>query len=75
MHSFYLFSLVTVCFVCVQSCGINNYFKAKKLREEIISENRKNEKLIKKRADEYAKLQFLKDSFQRQQVRMKGDMP
>ena len=75
MHSFYLFSVVTVCFFCLQSCGINNYFKAKKLREEIVSENRKNEKLIKKREEEYAKLQLLKDSFQRQQQRMKGERP
>jgi hypothetical protein len=75
MRSFYQFFVIAFYVFCLQSCGINNYFKAKKLREEIVSENRKNEKLIKKRDEENVKLQFLKDSFQRQQQRMKGQRP
>ena len=75
MRSFYQYFVIAFYVFCLQSCGINNYFTAKKLREEIVSENRKNEKLIKKRDDENVKLQFLKDSFQRQQQRMKGQRP
>jgi len=54
-----------------QSCGINNYFKAKKIREEIVSENRKTENLIKRRDAEFAKMQSLKDSVRNYQLKLK----
>ncbi|MFN5218690.1 MAG: hypothetical protein ACK5CL_07980 [Sphingomonadales bacterium] len=75
MHGPSISLAIALCSLCAQGCGINNYFKAKKLKEEIAAENKKTEKLIKKRDEEHARLQFLKDSFQRQQMRMKGERP
>jgi hypothetical protein len=42
--------LLTITFLGIicQSCGINNYFKAKKLREAIATEDKRTENLIKK---------------------------
>ena len=46
----------------LQGCGIFNYHKANKLKEELATEQKRNSRLIKKRDDEYSKLQVLKDS-------------
>jgi hypothetical protein len=46
----------------LQGCGVYNYHKARKLKEELTLEQKRNSRLIKKRDDEYSKLQVLKDS-------------
>jgi hypothetical protein len=48
-----------------QSCGINNNIKVKNLREEIVSEQRKTQGLMKKRNAELKRLQIVKDSVTR----------
>lgn len=67
--------LLTITFLGIlcQSCGINNYFKAKKLREAIATEDKRTENLIKKRDAEKAKLQPIKDSAQRYRQLLKGE--
>jgi len=58
-----------------QSCGINNYFKAKKLKENIAAEDKRTDNLIKKRDAERAKLLTIKDSAQRYRLLLKGEKP
>ncbi|MEK0422057.1 MAG: hypothetical protein RLZZ161_1908 [Bacteroidota bacterium] len=61
--------------VFLQSCGINNYFKAKNLREEIAAENKRTDNLIKKREAEFAKMQILKDSVRLYRTKLKRSNP
>jgi hypothetical protein len=72
MRSVYILLLTTLSGNLLQSCGINNYFKAKKLREAIATEDKRTENLIKKRDAEKAKLQVIKDSAQRYRQLLKG---
>ncbi len=59
--------LLTITFLGIlcQSCGINNNIKAKSLKEEIVSEQRKTQGLMKKRNAELKRLQTVKDSINR----------
>ena len=59
--------LLTITFLGIlcQSCGINNNIKVKNLREEIVSEQRKTQGLMKKRNAELKRLQTVKDSINR----------
>ena len=59
--------LLTITFLGIlcQSCGINNNIKANSLKEEIISEQRKTQGLMKKRNAELKRLQTVKDSINR----------
>ena len=59
--------LLTITFLGIlcQSCGINNHSKAKSLKEEIVSEQRKTQGLMKKRNAELKRLQTVKDSINR----------
>ena len=75
MRSVYILLLTTLSGTLLQSCGINNYFKAKKLREAIATEDKRTENLIKKRDAEKAKLQVIKDSAQRYRQLLKGAKP
>lgn len=75
MRYFKSFLFVIVFGPFLQNCGINNYFKAKKLREAIVTEDKRTENLIKKRDAEKAKLQTIKDSAQRYRQLLKGVKP
>ncbi len=59
--------LLTITFLGIlcQSCGINNHIRAKGLKEEIVSEQRKTQGLMKKRNAELKRLQTVKDSINR----------
>jgi hypothetical protein len=59
-----LLTIISLCILC-QSCGINNNIKVKNLREEIVSEQRKTQGLMKKRNAELKRLQIVKDSVTR----------
>lgn len=73
MRYFKSFLFIIICGLFLQSCGINNYFKAKKLREAIATEDKRTENLIKKRDAEKAKLQVIKDSAQCYRQLLKGE--
>ena len=59
-----LLTIISLCILC-QSCGINNHIKANSLKEEIVSEQRKTQGLMKKRNAELKRLQTVKDSINR----------
>jgi hypothetical protein len=46
----------------LQGCGLYNYHKANKLKEELVKEQKRNTRLIKKRDAECLKLEGMKDS-------------
>lgn len=73
MRRVYILLLTVLSGTLLQSCGINNYFKAKKLREAIATEDKRTENLIKKRDAERAKLETIKDSAQRYRQMLKGE--
>jgi cell division protein FtsL len=62
MRNIKLLILILILLTILQGCGIYNYHKARKLKEELTLEQKRNSRLIKKRDDEYSKLQVLKDS-------------
>ena len=75
MRGSYILLTIAFCSMCAQSCGINNYFKAKKLKENIAAEDKRTDNLFKKRETERAKLLTIKDSAQRYRLLLKGVKP
>ena len=62
MRNIKLLILILILLTILQGCGIYNYHKAKKLKNELAIEQKRNVRLLKKRDAELRKLDAMRDS-------------